>query len=70
MDPDVQMNDASDDGIDEEILQASTADIVSRRYLLENDIKVMKLEHQRLLNERNGLNERIKDNQEKIENNK
>lgn len=70
MDNDVHMKDVANDGIDEEILQASTSDIISRRYLLENDIKVMKQEHQRLINERNGLSERIKDNQEKIETNK
>lgn len=70
MDLDEQMKDVPEDGIDDDILQASTADVVTRRHLLENDIKVMKLEHQRLLNEKNSLTERIRDNVEKIENNR
>lgn len=72
MDTDAHMRDVDDvnDELDEEILQASTTDIITRRQLLENDIKVMKLEHRRLTAEKTGLTERIKDNVEKIENNR
>lgn len=73
MDTDTHMKDVDEvkkDELDDDILQSSTADIITRRQLLENDIKVMKLEHRRLMNERGGLKERIKDNKEKIENNR
>lgn len=73
MDTDTHMKDVDKvkkDELDDDILQSSTADIITRRQLLENDIKVMKLEHRRLMNERGGLKERIKDNKEKIENNR
>lgn len=73
MDADTHMTDVNaveKDELDDDILQSSTADITTRRQLLENDIKVMKLEHRRLTNERMGMIERIKDNREKIENNR
>lgn len=73
MDTDTHMKDVEQnkqDELDDDILQSSTADIITRRQLLENDIKVMKLEHRRLTNEKAGLEDRIKDNKEKIENNR
>ena len=57
-----------DDTIDMEILQSSTADIVNRTKLLDNDIKVMRSESQRLTHEKTMMLERIKDNQNKINN--
>lgn len=59
-----------DNLIDNEILSSSTSDIVNRTKLLDNDIKVMRLESQRLSHEKTVMLERIKDNQEKINNNK
>lgn len=68
----VKMKDVEpeEDSLDEEILNASTADIINRKKLLDNDIKVMRSEFQRLSHEKNAMNEKIRDNEEKIENNK
>ncbi|KAF3921273.1 Paraplegin [Orbilia brochopaga] len=63
------MNDA-DSGIDPEILTASTQDVINRRRLLENDLRVMRSEFQRLTHEKGNMNSRIKENLEKIENNR
>ncbi|KAK6461922.1 26S proteasome regulatory subunit [Scheffersomyces coipomensis] len=59
-----------EDLVDQEILNSSTSDITSRTKLLDNDIKVMRSEYQRLNHEKNVMTDRIKDNQEKINNNK
>ncbi|EEH04857.1 26S protease regulatory subunit [Histoplasma capsulatum G186AR] len=56
--------------IDDEILRSSTRDIINRRKLLENDMRVMKSEFQRLSHEQNTMQEKIKDNMDKIENNR
>ncbi|KAK9456583.1 P-loop containing nucleoside triphosphate hydrolase protein [Dipodascopsis uninucleata] len=67
---DVSAEGKDNDELDDDILNASTADIISRRRLLENDIKVLRSEVQRLTHEKTTMTERIKDNQEKIENNR
>ena len=59
-----------DDLLDEEIIRSSTADIVKRRRMLENELRIMKSEYQRLMHEQSTMRERVKDNQEKIENNR
>ncbi|KAA8909312.1 P-loop containing nucleoside triphosphate hydrolase protein [Sphaerosporella brunnea] len=59
-----------DDDIDPDILNASTSDIVNRRRLLDNDLRVMRQEFQRLTHEKSSMNDKIKDNLEKIENNR
>ncbi len=75
-DGDAEMKDADGDkkeeeGIfDPEILHSSTRDIVTRRRLLENDMRIMKSEFQRLTHEQAAMKEKIKDNLEKIENNR
>ncbi len=56
--------------IDADILNSSTRDIVARRRLLENDTRIMRSEFQRLTHEKATMNEKIKDNQEKIQNNR
>ncbi|KAG5361336.1 26S protease regulatory subunit 6A [Yarrowia sp. C11] len=56
--------------LDFDIASNSTQDILNRKRLLENEIKIMKSEFQRLSHERNTMNEKIKDNADKIENNK
>ena len=61
---------SEDDELLNEILQLLTEDIVNRTKLLDNDIKVMRLELQRLTHEKLVMLERIRDNQEKIANNK
>jgi len=59
-----------EDEIDPEILTAATSEIVNRRRLLENDVRVMRQEFQRLTHEKSSMKDRIKDNLEKIENNR
>lgn len=71
---DEEMEDAEpeeeEEQLDEEILNSSTRDIAARRRLLENDMRIMKSEFQRLTHEKATMNEKIKDNLEKIENNR
>lgn len=78
-DGDAEMQDAEnekkdkekeEDIIDAEILHSSTRDINMRRRLLENDMRIMKSEFQRLSHEQGTMKEKIKDNLEKIENNR
>jgi hypothetical protein len=74
---DTEMKDAADqekkeeeDVLDDEILSLSTRDITARRRLLENDTRIMRSEFQRLTHEKAAMHEKIKDNQDKIENNR
>lgn len=59
-----------EDPIDAEILHSSTRDIQMRRRLLDNDMRIMKSEYQRLTHEQAAMKEKIKDNLEKIVNNR
>jgi len=59
-----------EEAIDAEILNMSTRDIIARRRLLENDTRIMKSEWQRLNHEKQAMHEKIKDNVEKIDNNR
>ena len=59
-----------EDIIDAEVLNSSTRDIIARRRLLENDTRIMRSEFQRLTHERQAMNDKIKDNMDKIENNR
>lgn len=74
VDDDAEMKDAEaekeEDPIDEEIYNLSTQDILTRRRLLENDSRIMKSEFQRLSHEKAAMGEKIKDNLDKIENNR
>jgi 26S proteasome regulatory subunit T5 len=70
---DAEMKDAEQeesDPIFDEIEALSTQDIITRRRLLENDSRIMKSEYQRLSHEKATMNEKIKDNLDKIENNR
>ncbi|KAL5615684.1 hypothetical protein BROUX41_005715 [Berkeleyomyces rouxiae] len=69
---DADMKDAEPEPeiLDDEILSLSTQDILMRKRLLDNDAGIMKSEHQRLMHERASMLEKIKDNEEKIQNNK
>lgn len=58
------------DIIDVEILHSSTRDIQMRKRLLDNDMRIMRSEFQRLSHEQSAMKEKIKDNLEKIENNR
>ena len=69
-DAEEEKKDKEDDIIDLEILSSSTRDIINRRRLIEGDMKVMRSEFQRLTHEQNTMKEKIKDNQDKIENNR
>lgn len=67
---DAEMKDADEGLIDDEILGSSAQDITMRRRLLENDLRIMRSENQRLKHEKAAMNEKIKDNQDKIVNNR
>lgn len=73
---DAEMKDAEpepekeEDPIFDEIEKLSTQDIITRRRLLENDSRINKSEFQRLSHEKATMGEKIKDNLEKIENNR
>lgn len=54
----------------DEILNASAEDIMARTRLIDNDLKVMRSETMRLNHERSKMREQIKDNTDKIKNNK
>lgn len=71
-DGDAEMKDAEEEEniIDDEILQLGTQDILNRRRLLDNDARIMKSEFQRLQHEKATMNEKIKENREKIQNNR
>ena len=70
-DGDAEMKDAEEDDIlDAEILSLSTEDIKTRRRLLENDARIMRSEYQRLSHEKATMKEKIKENLEKIANNR
>lgn len=59
-----------EDIIDVEILNSSTRDIQARRRMIENEIRINKSEFGRLNHEKQTMQEKIKDNVEKIENNR
>jgi 26S proteasome regulatory subunit T5 len=73
-DGDAEMKDVEpeeeDDPIFDEIETLSTQDIITRRRLLENDSRIMKSEFSRLSHEKATMGEKIKDNNDKIENNR
>lgn len=56
--------------LDMDILNSSTRDIVTRRRLLENDTRIMRSEYQRLSHEKQTMHDKIKDNVDKIDNNR
>ena len=60
----------SDEILDEEVLGLSTADIMQRKRLLENDSRIMKSELSRLSHEKATMGEKIKENVDKIANNR
>lgn len=59
-----------EDLIDTEILNSSTRDVVARRRLIENDTRIMRSEYQRLNHEKQAMHDKIKDNVDKIDNNR
>ncbi|KAL3961558.1 hypothetical protein ACCO45_003081 [Purpureocillium lilacinum] len=59
-----------DDILDDEIRSLSTQDIQTRKRLLENDSRIMKSELSRLSHEKAAMGEKIKDNVDKIANNR
>ncbi|KAK7056904.1 26S proteasome regulatory subunit 6A [Paramarasmius palmivorus] len=58
------------DDIPEDIMSLSTDDILTRIRLIDNDIKVMRSETLRLQHEQSVMKEKIRDNGEKIKQNK
>lgn len=60
----------ADDILDEEILSLGTQDIQTRKRLLENDSRIMKSELSRLSHEKAAMGEKIKENVDKIANNR
>ncbi len=71
-DGDAEMKEADqeEDILDEEILGLSTQDILTRKRLLENDSRIMKSELSRLSHEKAAMGEKIKENVDKIANNR
>ncbi|KAH7099625.1 26S proteasome subunit P45 [Auriculariales sp. MPI-PUGE-AT-0066] len=70
--PDTTAQEAEDDFSDlpEDVLNATTEDIMMRIRMIDNDIKVMRSETLRLGHEQNTMKEKIRDNKEKIKQNK
>lgn len=58
------------DELDQEILSLSAQELQTRSKLLDNEIRIFRSELQRLSHEHNVMLEKIKDNKEKIKNNK
>ncbi|KAG8409461.1 26S proteasome regulatory subunit 6A [Metarhizium acridum] len=69
-DGDEEMKEVDDDILDDEVLGLSTQDILTRKRLLENDSRIMKSELSRLSHEKAAMGEKIKDNVDKIANNR
>lgn len=69
-DEEMKEADQEDDILDEEILGLSTQDILTRKRLLENDSRIMKSELSRLSHEKAAMGEKIKENVDKIANNR
>ena len=70
-DGDEAMKDKNEDDIlDDEIRGLSTQDLQTRKRLLENDSRIMKSELSRLSHEKAAMGEKIKDNMDKIANNR
>ena len=65
-----EQKEEEEDVIDAEILNCSTRDIQARRRMIENEIRINKSEFGRLAHEKQSMQDKIKDNQEKIENNR
>jgi len=59
-----------EESLDPDILSSNTRDIINRQRLLENETRIMRSEFQRLTHEKQTMHEKIKDNMDKIENNK
>lgn len=53
-----------------EVLNSTVDEITTRTRLLDNDLKVMKSENMRLMHEQTAMREKIKDNTDKIRQNK
>lgn len=58
------------DTLPAEVLNATPEELATRTRLLENDVKIMRSEQMRLMHEHNTMKEKIKDNSEKIKQNK
>ena len=73
-DGDAEMKEAEqeeeDDILDEEVLSLSTQEIQTRKRLLDNDLRIMKSELSRLSHEKAAMGEKIKENEDKIANNR
>ena len=67
---DKKKKEEQEDLIDMEILNSSTRDIIARRRLIENDTRIMKSEFNRLTHEKQAMHDKIKDNVDKIDNNR
>jgi 26S proteasome regulatory subunit T5 len=70
LDAEMQEAEEEDDILDDEILSLGTQDIQTRKRLLENDSRIMKSELSRLSHEKAAMGEKIKDNVDKIANNR
>lgn len=69
-DTDMKDSEPEDEVLDGEIFGLSTQDILTRKRLLENDSRIMRSEFQRLSHEKAAMAEKVKENTEKIANNR
>lgn len=69
-DAEMEEADQEEDILDDEVLGLSTQDILTRKRLLENDSRIMKSELSRLSHEKAAMGEKIKENVDKIANNR
>ena len=63
-------NDEDENMLDDETRHMSTAELKQRIHLLDNDIRIMRSDVQRIAHESRGQNERIRENVEKVKLNK
>lgn len=69
-DKDDEEEEEEEEVLDDEILTLGTQDILTRKRLLENDSRIMKSELSRLSHEKAAMGEKIKENVDKIANNR
>merc|ERR1711976_698539 len=65
-----QVEEEEDDGIMSEVKKMSTDEITARARLLDNEIRIMRSDMMRIQHEMQGQKDKIKENTEKIKDNK
>jgi len=60
----------ADEALNQEIMRMSTDDLVTRTRLLDNEVKIMRSEQVRIKHEIQTMNDKIKENRDKVKVNK